>query len=291
MIRGTVTRRAALAGGISLAAAGPALAQQAEIFLKAADGRAVRVFIWPATAPLRGTILFSHGALSSPLKYEKLLGPWSRNGFHILAPLHVDSTDYPDHAKYDMIGSWRARLQDMQALATYAGPGAAIAAGHSYGALVALTLGGAEAVIPPGISGPLRDPRIRTVVAFSPPPPSPGLITADGYATLATPALIETGSLDIPFGEAHGDWHEHFTAYDRAAPGGKYALALAGANHYFGGLICNLGYAGPPEPAQLAAAVRISTDFLLAFGAGDQAARQKLDAAITNSGPVQLANK
>ncbi len=85
--------------------------------LQSADGRAVRISRWSVRGKRRGLILFSHGAFSAPKKYLRLIEPWTAAGFEVRAPLHVDSTDHPDHAGYGMLDSWRARLEDMRYLA------------------------------------------------------------------------------------------------------------------------------------------------------------------------------
>jgi hypothetical protein len=295
MRRSLISRRAALATGLafSVSGAGAGWVRAATVStLKAEDGRDIRLSTWAAQAPQKGLILFSHGALSAPEKYETLLGPWSRAGFKILAPLHVDSTDYPDHAKYGMVDSWRFRIKDMRAVAAFAGADHYIAAGHSYGALMALTLGGAEAVIPPGVSGPLRDPRATCVVAFSPPGASPGLITAEGYSHLAVPALIETGTADSPpAAMGGGDYHTHLLAFDVAPPGDKYAMVLEGADHYFGGLICRPELPGPKQTAAFDHAVPLSIDFLEGFGTGESGARKRLDDALSKALPTILMRK
>ncbi len=226
-----------------------------------------------------GTILFSHGALSAPAKYTALIAAWVAAGFDVWAPLHVDSTDHPDTKKYVGLASWPARIEDMRALADHVGAARYVAAGHSYGALVALTLGGASPTPPPGVSGPLRDPRAGAIVAFSPPGPGMGLIDAAGYATLAVPGFIETGTADVPPGTppSPAGWRGHLAAYESTPTGGdRYALVLNGADHYFGGLICRPELPGPKQQAQLDLAVVRSLAFLRGYGLGDGRARRAL---------------
>ena len=47
--------------------------------------------------------------MSSPWYYERIIGPWVRAGHHVLAPLHVDSREHPDNAKFPGLASWKAR--------------------------------------------------------------------------------------------------------------------------------------------------------------------------------------
>ena len=256
-----------------------------------ADGRACAVTVWRAPHR-RGTILFSHGALSAPGKYTALILPWVAAGFDVWAPLHVDSTDHPDTKNYAGLASWPARIEDMRALAAHVGKGRYVAAGHSYGALVALTLGGAAPARPAGVSGPLADPRVAAAVAFSPPGPGIGLIDAAGYAALAVPAFIETGTTDLPPAAPGAPssepdaWRTHLAAYDATAPGDdRYALVLDGADHYFGNLICRPERAVAPQRAQLDLAVARSRAFLRGYGLGDGRARRTL-AAMASVGPA-----
>ncbi|WP_140851877.1 alpha/beta hydrolase family protein [Sphingomonas glacialis] len=264
------------------------------VALTTATGRISMVTHWKARRT-RGTILFSHGAASAPSKYDPLILPWVAAGYDVWAPLHVDSKEHPDTKKFVGLASWRARIEDMRALSAHVGTGPRIAAGHSYGALTALTLGGAAAIVPEGLSGPMNDPRVSAVVAFSPPAPMAGLITAEGYATLAVPALIETGDKDLLAGKASADpqsWKGHLTAYDAAAPGGdRYALVLAGVNHFFGGLICWLDQPGPPQTAQLETAATLAGLFIEAYGTKSASARRALDARLRDAGPVILRRK
>lgn len=261
-----------------------------------ASGRISHVTHWRAPVA-RGTILFSHGALSSPAKYDPLILPWVAAGFDVWAPLHVDSTDHPDTKAFPGLASWRARIEDMRALSAKVGGHGHIAAGHSYGGLTALTLGGAQAVVPEGIGGSLRDPRTMAVVAFSPPGLAPGLIDGAGYAALAVPALIETGTLDTPPARPGivvdpDSWKGHLLAYDSAAAGhDRYALVLDGVDHYFGGLICSPERPGPRQSTQMRQAVALSLQFLRGYGLASADARAALIAKLSDTGPVALRRK
>jgi predicted alpha/beta-hydrolase family hydrolase len=286
-----LTRRTVLAALLAAGLTAPLRAMTQSVLLTE-DGRDMRVSRWPAADRKLGTILFSHGASSAPEKYQRLIEPWAAAGFEVVAPLHVDSTDHPDHARYGMLDSWRARLQDMRALAGEVGGSSYVAAGHSYGGLVALTLGGVKAVLPADLQPPLRDPRVSAVLAFSPPGvTTPGLVTAEGFRSLAVPALIETGDRDIPFGSTDGQWQVHLAAYQEAPPGDKYAVILEGVDHYFGGLICKPGAPGPPQSDQLDQAVRLSIAFLNAYGAKDGRALRQLEQSLQNDGAVRLDRK
>jgi pimeloyl-ACP methyl ester carboxylesterase len=245
--------------------------------IRSSDGRDVQVSTWQPHGARRGTVLFSHGFASSPWKYQKLLQPWADAGFQVLAPLHRDSTDHPDHAHFLPAQTLPTRLLDMRATAGMIPNTAYVAAGHSYGGLIALTLGGAKPTTPPGMTPPLSDPNAKAALAFSPPGPVPDLITQQGYESISVPVLVQTGDHDFPIINGKpGDWHAHLSAFD-AAPGKQtYGLVLPGVDHFFGNIICKPEKPGPPLTAQFAEALDVSMLFLSAFGAGDAKARTAL---------------
>lgn len=293
--------RRAFVGGVALAPlASPLQAlklRTREFELSGPGGRSIAISEWLPQGRERGVVLFSHGAASAPQLYEAILDQWAAEGWRVLAPLHVDSERHPHTKDYPGLASWKARIEDMRALSGHVGKRPWVAAGHSYGGLVALTMGGAAAIPPQGVAGPLSDPNVRAVVAFSPPAPIPVLCTTEGFAKLAVPALIQTGTADDPPGAPGtpplpGSWKTHLAAYDAAAAGGnRYGLVLEGVDHYFGGLICRYELPGPKQTAQLEDAKRISAQFLRAFGAGDKTARKLLDRQVRDALPVRLLRK
>lgn len=294
-----VSRRGLMAGAgamAALVAATPvlgAVVKSASRQLRTGDGRVVRVTEWkPAGKPL-GTILFSHGAGSAPWHYDLIVLPWVDAGWRVVAPLHVDSREHPDTARFPGLASWKTRIEDMRLLIAELKGKPFIAAGHSYGGLVALTLGGAQAVPPEGMALPLVPRLAQAVIAFSPPAPVPVLVTEAGYGALAVPALIQTGTRDVLPGGLSGDgWTGHLVPFTAAAAGGnRYGLVLDGVDHYFGGTICDLTRPGPPQLAQIDLANRYVGLFLAGFGAGDAAARKALDARVTDAFPARLQRK
>ncbi|MFY8092631.1 MAG: alpha/beta hydrolase family protein [Niveispirillum sp.] len=261
-----------------------------QLTVTAASGRAVSVHVWKAAGKEQGRILFSHGALSAPWKYQRLVDAWTAAGYSVYAPLHVDSADHPDRASFQGLASWPARIEDVRALADHLN-GPYIAAGHSYGALVALCLGGSAIAVPPEVKTPLRDPRARVSLAFSPPGAGMGFIKPGDYAPLAVPALIQTGDKDVPPGPG-GDWKSHLLPYEEAAPGGdRYALVLEGVDHYFGGGICRPELPGPVQSEQLAIAADLSVLFMRAHAGGDKAALAALTGRLSEAGPARLTRK
>lgn len=263
--------------------------------LRAADGRSIQVDVWRPSGKVVGRIHFSHGAASSPWKYSRLLEPLCDAGYEIWAPLHVDSTEHPSTAQFQGMASWAARLQDMYALSSTIDSNY-IAMGHSYGALLSLTLGGAKPSAPAEFADRLRDTRVSAVVALSPPGPLAGFVDAAAYSSLDVPALIQTGDRDIPLGWPDARWQDHLVAYDAAsANGSRYALVLEGVDHYFGSAICRPELPVPPQLSMLAHTVEIIELFLSAHGFGDDAAalnaRSDLGERLASEGAVRLARK
>lgn len=182
----------------------------------------------------------------------------------------------------------------MRALSAHVGDRPRVAAGHSYGALVALTLGGAAADVPAGLSGPLNDPLVNAVIAFSPPPTITGLISREGYATLGVPALIQTGTQDMLPGAPPGPdaWRGHLVSYEAAAPGkDRYAMVLDGVNHFFGGMICWPDQPGPAQTTQMAVAGDVARLFLDGYASGSRRARTALDRRVGQHGALELSKK
>ena len=204
----------------------------------------------------------------------------------------MDSREHPHTKDYPGLASWKTRVEDMRALIAHIGPAPFVAAGHSYGGLVALALGGANPVAPQGMALPLFPRLARAVMAFSPPAPIPVLVTEAGYAALRVPALVQTGTKDlvpgIPTPDPEG-WRGHLVPFTAAAPGGqRYGLVLEGVNHYFGGAICDYAQPGPPQREGLATATRLSDLFLAAFGDGNAAARRRLDRMVGETPQLRL---
>ncbi|NLR40360.1 alpha/beta hydrolase [Novosphingobium sp. ERW19] len=290
--RGLLAGAGALVASTRLGAMGMKPVAERQFTLTGPGGREIRVSEWKPRGTPKALVLFSHGAASSPRFYEAVFGPWLAAGFHILAPLHVDSIEHPRAKDFPGLASWKARLEDMRVLSAHVGKRPWIAAGHSYGGLVALTMGGAAAVPPEGWSGPLHDANARAVVAFSPPAPIPVLCTAEGYGKVAVPALVQTGTADLLPGMTGEGWRGHLVPYEAAAPGGnRYGLVLEGVDHYFGGAICRYDLPGPKQLDRLADATRISTLFVDAYGRGDKGAVRRLDALVSDVLPVRLLRK
>ena len=230
----------------------------------APDGRAIPISIW--TAPdERGVVVFSHGYNGSPTAYQQLLSAWAAHGFTVIAPLHVDSLRHPEQAKYDNRAAFSTRLLDLgiaRALARHAHPGKPlIVAGHSFGSLMSLIEGGAVTV-----AGPMGDPAVKGVIAFSSAGNIPNVVTPDTYRTLDGPLLMITGDRDLVPGFAD-DWRDHRAAFDASPAGDKTLLIFSGADHQL---------PGTADGERFDQIIQATEDFLDAYALNDAAARARL---------------
>jgi hypothetical protein len=237
----------------------------ATMTVHAADGREIAVSLY---APRKGCrhctlVIFSHGALSTPQRYDVLLNNWAAHGLIVAAPLHTDSEKY--HAapgrKYD---SLTTRLEDWRAVDAALPGGSApvtalpgvslsgevIGAGHSYGALIAQVAGGAA--LGGGRQPVARDWRMPVaVIALSPPGTMAGLVDSAGFAAIARPTLVVTGTADTLPGFID-DWHRHLDSFRAMSAPLAYSAVFAGMNHYFNGAYCRPTPEGAASAAQVA---------------------------------------
>lgn len=162
-----------------------------------------------AIGPGAGHDPVSRGARSAPKYYDLVTAPWVAAGWRVLAPLHVVSREHPNAAEYQGLTSWKARIEDMRLLVAHIGNAPLVSAGHAYGGLVALTLGGAQLMTPEGLQLPLVPRLASAFIAFSLPAPIPVLGTEQGYGALSVPALAQTVTIEIVPGitsEAANGW-------------------------------------------------------------------------------------
>ncbi|CAL4868566.1 hypothetical protein MMA231_02854 [Asticcacaulis sp. MM231] len=196
--------------------------------LPLADGRVVRVISRNVPNP-RGVVLFSHGGGSWPEQYDKMGAFLLKQGFAVLAPLHTDSVKIPEDKRATLQSSFPQRIADMAAVAAYAKSAykdlPQIAAGHSYGSLFALMLGGGLDYV-----APLYTPDVKAVVCFSSPGAIPSLINPTSYSTLKAPLLMVTGDADTVPGFVT-DWHDHLLPFEGTTVKESYALIIKGGGH------------------------------------------------------------
>lgn len=254
---------AAMAGALMCATALPAT-PTAQVALQVSPQRATTMVTW-VPARVKGVVLFSTGHGSWPDKYDAAASAWKAAGFAVIAPVHVDSMRHPDREKFTRQASFGERIADLKAASRYAArtwPNMpVVAAGHSFGTLSALCLGGGLANL-----GDFRDPTVRAVLGFSSPGRIPGLIGPDAYAGNTLPIMMITGDQDLVPGLVT-DWHDHLLPVQASPAGNKFGISFPGAAHEL---------IGHPDDPNFAAAIAASTRFLQAYALNDRAAKAAL---------------
>lgn len=231
------------------AAAGADDVREFVVTLDVTAGRSLAVTVYEPPSPCDGCalIVFSHGANAAPSRYRRLLRAWAAAGFLVAAPLHVDSELHPRRDDFDRDQVRTTRVEDV---ALIAGGGAlpallrqrgieigaeVVAAGHSYGALIAQVAAGArfqgDQQRPASFAAPGN---LAAVVALSPPGPLEGFVTAEDWTGVAAPMLVVTGTTDILPGFVD-DWRAHLVSFESAAAAPAYALVYDNQDHYFNG--------------------------------------------------------
>ncbi|MEO0463876.1 MAG: hypothetical protein AAF127_12145 [Pseudomonadota bacterium] len=233
------------------------LKEQAQIYelsVEAPGDRAVPLTIFaPARAGTFPLIAFSHGAFATPQRYRAMLEPLAGAGFIIIAPMHIDSEEFPraegEPERPPHPVTWATRNADftlaldppeavirrLGAAGLTIDPDRTIALGHSYGALIAQLPGGALAFEPDGTQVSRANPRVDAVVGWSPPGPMPGFMAKGGWSSLTAPSLTLTGTADILPGFID-DWKAHKASHDNAPLGQRAVWVGEGVDHYFGGV-------------------------------------------------------
>lgn len=265
------------AGAGSAMAMDPAVAVQTafeptHVQLPAPDGRTIDLSVWQATDE-RAVIVFSHGWNGRPENYRRILKVWVDNGFTVVAPMHTDSLQHPQHAEGNGQTYFITRIVDLAVTRGYvqaSHPGKSlIAAGHSFGSLMSLMEAGALTV-----AGPQGDPAIRAVVALSSPGNVPGLVNPQTFATVSAPVLMITGDADLVPGFV-ADPLDHRAPFDTSAPGDKLMLTFAGGDH---------SLVGNADAADFDLIATTTLDFMRAHALGDAEAKARLDALTAPDG-------
>lgn len=238
----------------------------------AENGREIpyRVFRPAADCTPCDVIVFSHGNLATYDRYDVLLTDWAINGYVVVAPQHVDSEEHPQREAYLTTDSQPLRTEDYLVLSNRFAEdgfefdglnfsGRQFAAGHSYGGLIALLAGGAEAAdnasnFPENAVDPLA------IIAISPPGELDGRIDQNGYSKVDRPTLFVTGTTDILPGFIDA-WETHLDAFEVSQEGFGYALIFEGMNHYFNGAFGRI----TPEGAASETAIDTLNAQILAF--------------------------
>ncbi|MEH6516704.1 MAG: alpha/beta fold hydrolase [Halioglobus sp.] len=250
---------------------------------------------FPAQGEAFPLLLFSHGNWSDKDSYDRIIEHWVSHGYAVIAPNHLDCCSAVqgifNSLRYGQLGLITGRVDDLsrvldelpaiEAMApTFAGKSnsAKLAVtGHSFGAFSAQQFGGAGAFDPDTERYLLnRDPRVKAIVAMSPPGPMFDTITAGSWQQLQTPTLVSTGTWDVQ-PTFWPDWRSHLLSWETAIPGDKYALVTQGADHYLGNLICRTERDATPQTDALRMVQIGTTAFLDAYLKGNTNARAFLE--------------
>ena len=270
-----LTRRAVVAGGVAMALVPKrAEADVTDSVLIASDGRsiAIRTVSPRRVNPRRAILLLSHGANGTFEGLDPLMTALARDRV-VMAPLHVDSEKHAQHGKLPPAEVWRTRIEDMRLLAASVRTRAPlVAVGHSYGALVAQALGGATV-----FGKSVADPRIRAVVAISPPGPFANFVGREDWARMTVPMLVTTGTADVVPMIAP-EWTAHLASYEANKVPGTALWVGEGVDHYFGKNIQRLSRDAPDQSAAFRVMLDIVNRYIAATVEDDRAARRWLRA-------------
>lgn len=223
-------------------------------------------------------IIFSHGNWSDADRYEPLLQFWVSHGYAVIAPTHLDGRSMArgifNSLRYGQLGLIRARVADVQRVldalpeieqhsqASFDRERIAVA-GHSFGAFTAQQFAGAVAS-DEGEVVSVSDPRVRAVIALSPPGPMFDVIHEQSWVDMQGPVLMTTGTWDSN-PQFWPDWRMHLMSYETAQTGGQYSLVIDGADHYLGNLICRPEREEAPQHDALRMVNAVSLQFLAAY--------------------------
>lgn len=242
------------------------------------DGQGRSTKLWLGLPKSKGKtpyIVFSHGAYSSPDRYEALLKPLVQAGYIVVAPWHIDSEDVEKKQTLTPEKNWFERRADIalliakpKLLKPYLKPLGLIIdtssiglLGHSYGGITVQAKAGAYVIDPAdGKNKTEFDSRVRAVVAYSPPGAVPSFVKEDAWQNLRVPSMVVSGTKDILPGFID-NWREHLDSYYGAPAGQNWAFVGLDVDHYFGKRI---GRLDTPDPKQ-SDAFELSLDTSILF--------------------------
>jgi pimeloyl-ACP methyl ester carboxylesterase len=246
-------------------------------------------------------VVFSSGAFCFPQMYDLVTSHWVSHGYVVIVPNHLDSPNNaapPTAEQFPLMFPSRVRdisyvVDDIEEIQARAGIGSKIditrlaAAGHSFGAIIALIKTGLE--LQPELADTWAstfDDRFDAAVVLSAPGPGmgPGMdsLTDGAYTKIGKPLIATGGTNDVgrvrpPGGMSPGEWRT--LAFTLAPPGDKYSVITEGTDHYSGGLICNPDRGGDPDPESVAIVASVTTAFLDAYIKDDDTALEFLQNA------------
>jgi predicted dienelactone hydrolase len=256
----------------------------------------VKIYFPRSTEPAP-VILFSHGIGSSIESCAYLASTWTAHGFVCVLVQHPGSDENIWKGKvrvlnefkgaYEQNWSSRTRAEDLrfvlncleQLVQSHPQFAARIdldkigVGGIDLGALAALLLAGQ---VPPDYGKPLYDPRVKAVLAMSPPVQPMRIGYRETYRPIQAPALFITGTKDDSIVGTTKAIQRRipFDAMDQTQ---RYLITLDGGDHrmYGGRVLSVLG--GKSDEKFQTAIVRSSTIFWRAYLREDSVALRAMD--------------
>ncbi|MEE2704552.1 MAG: hypothetical protein VX397_00380 [Pseudomonadota bacterium] len=207
----------------------------------------------PKYFSLSPLIIFSHGSRCHVDGSNDLTEYWSSHGYTVVHPLHLDGYLPSRIKQYSRERISFHRFKDMslvldklefllseeKEILNKIDLSKIIAAGHSYGALVAQASGGAKIYSQGEFKKKISsfDKRFKTIIAISPPGYMKNFVDSDSAKSINLPMLVTTGTKDIipPFMPT---WDIHTVSFHDAPKGNKFLAVINNADHWFGGLLC-----------------------------------------------------
>jgi predicted dienelactone hydrolase len=239
--------------------------------------------------------------------YSPILDHWADAGYVVIAVTHRDSTKLgvtrgSNNPKFfewrlddlqDVLDNLDAIVSQVPDLRRRVDLTRIAATGHSFGGLVAQTLGGAtyNDVARAGFPIARADPRIRAVIIFSGAGAFAPLLAPENFASLRLPTLVTVGTNDLKQAPDLSGYEWRRQPYDLIAPGRKYLLSLDGADHYLGGIVGRDDLPRSDNAAlYLADFNRWSTTFLDAYLGDRRAARRELESLPESPAKRSVSN-
>lgn len=258
----------------------------------------VAVFFPRGVASAR-PIVFSHGALSSPVSYRALIAQWVSHGYVVLAPQHDDAiieqgptirktnlrepSEWPVSALLQDPTAWDRRVQSCRACLDIfdmvegltgikLDMSRPVIAGHGYGAYIAMAILGAEVVGSDGRPMSFRDPRFFSGIFMSPQGPGVMGLTEDSWKNMKAPGLFLVAENDLDF--TGQPYTVKAKAYQLSHPGYKHLGVLkSGTANTFSGQMARTN----DHEEKLFETIRaITTAFVKSYADYDQAAFQDM---------------
>ncbi|NWG45222.1 MAG: hypothetical protein HXY25_01575 [Alphaproteobacteria bacterium] len=253
---------------------------------------------FPAGTDKVPALVFSHGAWAARYFYAPLARHWASHGYAVIQPTHEDSSDFgnswddpsvfADDLRFGRPEDLSAIVDVINALGVPGLDGRIdleriAVGGHSYGADTAMMAAGLVLDDGKGLTVDRTDPRFKAVISLSGQGLGEGR-TVEGFANVAIPMMLLTGSRDPARGDRPHTWR--LDAFNYSSPPHKYLVFIEGVDHGFGMTVMpDPEFPQPPDSGvrrwlpdavHAAATKSATTAFLDAFVNGDTAALEFL---------------